>query len=69
LKPLLLSSAGLVVATLFWNAGLSNASPLYAFLAAASLSICMAALFFWFFPDFRKEIQKTISDLSSKKNP
>jgi O-antigen/teichoic acid export membrane protein len=69
LKPLLLSSASLVVATLFWNAGLSNASPLYAFLAAASLSICMAALFFWFFPDFRKEIQKTISDLSSKKNP
>ena len=69
LKPLIISFTGLLLATLFWNAGLSKASPLYAFLAASFLSICMAALFFWFFPDFRKEIQKTISDLSSKKNP
>lgn len=68
-KPLIISFTGILLATLFWNAGLSKASPLLAFLAAASLSICMTALFLWLFPDFRKEIQKTISDLSSKKNP
>lgn len=65
-KPLFFSSAGLVLATLFWNAGLSGANPLYAFLAATALSICMASLFLLFFPDLRKEIQVTISLLLSR---
>ncbi len=69
LKPLIISFTGLLLATLFWNAGLSNANPLFAFLAASSLSIFMAALFLWLFPDFRKEISMIIKPLLSRNNP
>jgi len=68
-KPLIFSLSGLMLATLFWNAGLSGASPLYAFLAAVSLSICMAALFLLFFTEFRKEIKTIIRPLLSRNNP
>lgn len=68
-KPLIFSLAGLMLATLFWNAGLSGASPLYAFLVAVSLSIGMAALFFLFFPEFRKEIKTIIRPLLSRNKP
>jgi O-antigen/teichoic acid export membrane protein len=68
-KPVIFSSAGLIVATLFWNVGLSGASPLYAIIAFVFLSICMAGLFLFFFPDFRKEIQITISPLLLRNDP
>jgi len=67
-KPLIISLTGLLLAALFWNAGLSNANPLFAFLAATSLSIFMAALFFLFFPEFRKEIGGIIRLLLLRNN-
>ena len=42
--------------------------PCIAFLAAFSLSICMAALFLLLFPDFRKEISMIIKPLLSRNN-
>ena len=62
-KPLIFSLAGLVLATLFWNAGLSTSSSLIAFLVAVSLSLGVVALFFLFFPEFRKEIKIIIRPL------
>lgn len=62
-KPLLISFTGPLLAALCWNAGLSDAGPLFAFLAAACLSIGMWAVCLCLFPDFRKEIQLTISPM------
>jgi len=68
-KPLIISFTGLLLATLFWNAGLSNANALFTFSVAISLSICMETLFLFFSPNFRKEIQTTISPLLSRIKP
>jgi O-antigen/teichoic acid export membrane protein len=62
-KPLIISLSGLVLATLFWNTGLSNSSSFVAFLAALSLSIVMSALFLLFSPEFRKEIKIIIGPM------
>lgn len=67
-KPLIISCMGLLLAALFWNTGLSNASALVASLVAISLSICMVVIFLWLFPDFRKEIQTTMRPLLSREN-
>ena len=56
LSPFIVSIAGPALAAMFWNAGLSNSSSLFAFLVALSLSIGIAALFLSFFDDFRKEL-------------
>lgn len=56
-KPLIFSLTGILLATLCWNVGLSNASSLVAFLAAVFLSIGMAVLFLLLFPEFYKEIK------------
>lgn len=68
LKPLVFSTMGIILAALFWNAGLSGASTPLKFLVAVALSIFMAVLFLLFFPDFRKEIKPTISSLFSREN-
>lgn len=68
LKPLIISFTSLLLAALLWNAGLDHAGTLNAFLAAAALSVCMTALFFWFFPDFRKEISVIIKPLLPRNN-
>lgn len=65
-KPLLLSLSGLMLATLFWNAGLSNMSSLSVFFVAVSLSICITVSFLLFFPDFRKEINLIMRPLLSR---
>jgi hypothetical protein len=68
-KPLIFSLSGLIMATLFWNVGLSKSSPVFAFLAAVALSIGVAALFLLFFTEFRKEISIMIRPLLSRKKP
>jgi len=59
-KPLIITSSGLLVASLLWSTGLSNANYLFAFSVAIFLSVCMGAIYFSFFPDFRKVIQTTL---------
>jgi len=65
-KPLFLAATGPILATIFWNAGVSGESPLFAFFITIALSIFMAILFLLFFPDLRKEIKTTIRPLLSK---
>lgn len=69
LKPLILSLSGLILATLFWNTGLSQASPVFAFLAAVALSIVVASLFLLFSTEFRKEILIMIKPLLARIKP
>ena len=67
-KPLIISLSSLLLAALFWNAGLNHADILYAFLAATAFSVCMAVIFFWFFPEFRKEFGGIVRPLLSRNN-
>ena len=68
-KPVIFSLAGIMMAALFWNIGLSNARTPFAFLVAVFLSICMVSIFLLFFTDFRKEIKTIISQLLSRNKP
>jgi O-antigen/teichoic acid export membrane protein len=65
-KPLLVSAGWLILAALFWNAGLSGASIPLTFFVAVALSLIMTVHFLFFFPDFRKEITAMKSDLLSR---
>jgi O-antigen/teichoic acid export membrane protein len=67
-KSSFFSLAGLILATFFWNAGVSNVSFPLAFFASVSLSIFMLTLFLLVFPDFRKEITLIVRPLLSRNN-
>jgi len=68
-KPVFMSFAGLLLAGVFWNAGLHDTGPFWSFWAATLLSIVMTAWFLWIFPEFRKEVHSTIFPLLSRINP
>jgi O-antigen/teichoic acid export membrane protein len=60
-KPSIFLLFVLMLATLLWNTGVSNESPLFAFFVSVALSVFMVSLFLLLFPDFRKEIKPIVT--------